>query len=557
MRFARLFLAVVLAWVAAASLAQAQMPGDANGDGKLGVNDALLTLRIAVGLTQPTEIQLLVCDVAPLEGMGGRPMGDGKITVPDALLILRAAVGLIQLPTTMPGGGERPAVLGPLIQTLEVTGPLSKTFVLPDALLLTGKVLDASNKPVASAEVDFSPEGNVQYPLSFNATTDANGAYKAVVLPGTYRASVTFSPVGVPSVEFEYTAPESVQVVKDSVKDFVLPQVPRLFNVSGTVQVSNTGFVPLSLLLEQTDEQPLVARVSTPVSPNGSFKVGAPAGSYSVNVGIFSGAIGPWFPGGEDTGGEEDTGNGGEEIPPLPPGLPNIPGLPSIPEIPSTPVVGSQDVRPLQIMFADIHVDLPQPLAVSGDTTANLVVPKLAKLSGKGILPQGVPQNAQAVVVALPVKEGEEPSPAYVGYSMQGLVLNGQYLHWLMPGSYSISTEIILGSETLATTMWSLFKEKLDVTGDTALDVTFPQFSVPEATAQLDGVVVDARGNAVVGADVTLSSSLPQNPQPAASRTMITAFAKTDSGGKFTLKLPPGVYMVVIQPPTPERGSQG
>ncbi|MGC8833972.1 MAG: carboxypeptidase-like regulatory domain-containing protein, partial [Armatimonadota bacterium] len=471
------------------------------------------------------------------------------IAVADALLILRAAVGLIQLPSTMPGGQERPPVLGPLIQMLEITGPQAKTFTLPDALWVTGRVLDASNKPVAFAEVEFSLMDG--FPHSFNATTDANGAYKVAVLPGAYRASVTFSPVGVPSVEFEYTAPDSMQVTKDTVKDFTLPQVPRLFNVAGKVQVSNTGFVPISLLLEQTDEQPLTAAVSTPVSPDGSFKVGVPAGSYSVNVGIFSGTLGPWFPGGEGTG-DEDTGDGGEEIPPLPPGLPNIPGLPTVPEIPSIPVVGSQWVKPLQIMFADLHVDLPQPLAVSGDTTANLVVPKLVKLSGKGILPQGVPQNAQAVVAAIPVKEGQEPFLAPAGYSMQGLVINGQYLHWLVPGSYSISTEIMVGSEALATSLWSLFKEKLEVAEDTVLDVTFPQFSVPEPTAQLDGTVVDARGSAVVGAEVTLSTALPQTMPPTAPRTMVTAMAKTGSGGKFAVKLPPGVYMVVIQPPASE-----
>jgi hypothetical protein len=125
-------------------------------------------------------------------------------------------------------------------------------------------------------------------------------------------------------------------------------------------------------------------------------------------------------------------------------------------------------------------------------------------------------------------------------------------LHWLIPGSYSISTEIMVGSEALVTSLWSLFKEKLELAEDTVLDVTFPQFSVPEPTAQLDGTVVDARGSAVVGADVTLSTALPQTLPSTAPRTMVTAMAKTGSGGKFTVKLPPGVYMVVIQPPTPE-----
>ena len=62
--------------------------GDMNGDGQVTAADALLALRIAVGLDQPTSFELLV----------GEVNGDGQIasqiTAASALSILRQAVGL-------------------------------------------------------------------------------------------------------------------------------------------------------------------------------------------------------------------------------------------------------------------------------------------------------------------------------------------------------------------------------------------------------------------------------------------------------------------------------
>jgi hypothetical protein len=65
------------------------LPGDLNADGKITVLDATMALRIAVGLSDPTQDQIRVGDF----------QGDGKIGVTDATLILRAVVGLVMLPT--------------------------------------------------------------------------------------------------------------------------------------------------------------------------------------------------------------------------------------------------------------------------------------------------------------------------------------------------------------------------------------------------------------------------------------------------------------------------
>jgi hypothetical protein len=64
--------------------------GDLNGSGAVDVADAVIALRIAVGL-QPAGGLLMVGDVAP----AGKP--DGRISMADVTLILRAAVGLVTL----------------------------------------------------------------------------------------------------------------------------------------------------------------------------------------------------------------------------------------------------------------------------------------------------------------------------------------------------------------------------------------------------------------------------------------------------------------------------
>jgi hypothetical protein len=58
--------------------------GDVNGDGDIGSNDAILALRIAAGLAEPTADQECAADAN----------NDGKVTSADAILILRMAAGL-------------------------------------------------------------------------------------------------------------------------------------------------------------------------------------------------------------------------------------------------------------------------------------------------------------------------------------------------------------------------------------------------------------------------------------------------------------------------------
>jgi parallel beta-helix repeat protein len=64
-------------------------------DGKIGVGDALVSLRFTLGLETPTQDDIKHGDVAPLDKIG-QPNPDGVINVGDALVILRKALGIIQ-----------------------------------------------------------------------------------------------------------------------------------------------------------------------------------------------------------------------------------------------------------------------------------------------------------------------------------------------------------------------------------------------------------------------------------------------------------------------------
>ncbi len=67
------------------------LPGDLNKDGKINLSDAILALRFAASLAQPSAEQILAGDVAPKVGS---KIGDGRITILDVVRILRRSLGL-------------------------------------------------------------------------------------------------------------------------------------------------------------------------------------------------------------------------------------------------------------------------------------------------------------------------------------------------------------------------------------------------------------------------------------------------------------------------------
>ncbi len=93
-RFTLLILAGLLALASRPVMAGVSpVPGDANGDGKASLVDALLVLRAVIG--QPLggpALQTANADLAPVNP--GNSHGDNKLTVSDVMAILRLVVGI-------------------------------------------------------------------------------------------------------------------------------------------------------------------------------------------------------------------------------------------------------------------------------------------------------------------------------------------------------------------------------------------------------------------------------------------------------------------------------
>ena len=75
--------------------AEDSIPGDCNGDGEITTDDAILILRMTLGLIEP-DISAADFD------------GDGEITSVDALFVLRIALGIDDEPIFSPDPNESP-----------------------------------------------------------------------------------------------------------------------------------------------------------------------------------------------------------------------------------------------------------------------------------------------------------------------------------------------------------------------------------------------------------------------------------------------------------------
>jgi sugar lactone lactonase YvrE len=73
--------------------APAPLPGDADGNNRVDVSDALTGLNFLVGGETFNRRQFLALDVVPL-GAGSTPPGNRRVTIQDVVRVLRLAVGL-------------------------------------------------------------------------------------------------------------------------------------------------------------------------------------------------------------------------------------------------------------------------------------------------------------------------------------------------------------------------------------------------------------------------------------------------------------------------------
>lgn len=91
-----LLVAGVVALAALPSVAAINDPplGDVNGDGVVNIADAVLVLRMSIGLADPTPAAVAAADMAPVPGTGKRVIGDGMLTPADAVQVLDRALNI-------------------------------------------------------------------------------------------------------------------------------------------------------------------------------------------------------------------------------------------------------------------------------------------------------------------------------------------------------------------------------------------------------------------------------------------------------------------------------
>ncbi|MGQ9524851.1 MAG: carboxypeptidase regulatory-like domain-containing protein [Armatimonadota bacterium] len=132
--------------------------GDLNGSGKIDVPDAVLALRMSIGIQTPSAFEVALGDISPLNPDG--TLGDGQLKLNDAIYLLRIAAGL------------EPGL--PVVSTGNLAGRVTDSSVV-------GAVV-----PIAGATVIYTSTEN-QTPLG-TTISDSRGWYiLRNVPPGQYR----------------------------------------------------------------------------------------------------------------------------------------------------------------------------------------------------------------------------------------------------------------------------------------------------------------------------------------------------------------------------------
>lgn len=156
------FLATALLCAVGAPTASGQgtppVLGDLNGSGKIDVPDAVLALRMSIGIQEPSTFEVALADIAPANPDG--TLGDGQLKLNDVIYLLRIAAGI------------EPGL--PVVSTGNIAGRVTDSSIV-------GAVV-----PVAGATVVYTSTEN-QNPLG-TAVSDARGWYMLRnIRPGQYR----------------------------------------------------------------------------------------------------------------------------------------------------------------------------------------------------------------------------------------------------------------------------------------------------------------------------------------------------------------------------------
>jgi hypothetical protein len=220
----------------------------------------------------------------------------------------------------------------------------------------------------------------------------------------------------------------------------------------------------------------------------------------------------------------------------------DIPGVPGFPEDPGVPGLAAaykqmgSGFKPLQFGgFTVSTIDLPAPVVVAGDMTANLSVPLLVKLSGKVTMADNSALGGTVLVMLRAVGTA-------LGTDSSAIVQDGAYSFYVLPGAYDLSVN---STKQIGSAYYVTLKKlvtALQVPADTVQDLVVPVFPVPPATGQISGKVTDTRGKAIGQATVSLSQR-PAGGQPL-EFYIVGLGATAGADGTYSLQLPAGGYVV-------------
>ncbi len=299
MRFPRFLPLLMLGAALLGPSAHAMTPGDVNNDGNFNVQDAILALRIAAKVDTPTDDQKRAADVAPVTAEG--VYGDGNVNVGDATRLLRRAAGL-EPAATYPGSryyNEQTGPTGALplgqLATVSVHADTTKDFALSGAFKLSGKVTGVTSNQQPS--ISFYSATSF---VGASATVADDGTYAVGLPAGAYVASLgynidTTDALGLTTTT-EVHAPISpnVTLAGDTTQDYVAPAPPTLFPVHGSLTLPAGFTIPATLDFTMTKDAagnpPFLnnGANSSGQSYDGTYSVNLPAGTYEVEVSVFS-----------------------------------------------------------------------------------------------------------------------------------------------------------------------------------------------------------------------------------------------------------------------------
>jgi hypothetical protein len=254
-------------------------PGDLSRNGRLEVQDLVLALRMVSGLVATTPQDIVIGDVAPVPGTGGRPYGDGRLDIQDVLSILRRLGGLSPGPWPV---GE-PQLLVPASLSVNTAAALTQPIQLSTGYLLSGHITDLQGKPVAGL-VTVTDTFSGQFG---SAGLGAEGDYSIVVSPGTYNVWVTTNPLASGESQVTTRLPVgSVTVLgRNLTADFTRPALPPIHTVTGTLQVTDSRYTVdrVGLVDGNTLNQLGVPGNGDQAAvSNNSFTADLPAGTYQA-----------------------------------------------------------------------------------------------------------------------------------------------------------------------------------------------------------------------------------------------------------------------------------